>query len=180
MTGYLMKDSTNYNVPVDRRNFFVKIPNKEVTDVFMMSSNRWMSESISYNDKEQFFTALWNCDTKTLTRIISDLLFNTISYFDYAEKFYHAFLAGLLVNQRYKVDSGLGRSDIVIKDSRNRKAAILELKFTKDKNKIIKLCNEALDQIKTRRYADVVVNEGYHQILEYGVTFYKKTCTVIA
>lgn len=184
MTGYLTKDNTNYNVPVDRRNFFVKIPNKEVTDVFIMSSNRWMNESISYNDKEQFFTALWNYDTKALTKIISDLLFNTISYFDYAEKFYHAFLAGLLVNKKYKVDSnyetGLGRSDIVIKDSRNRKAAILELKFSKDENKIMELCNEALEQIKTRRYVDVVRNEGYREILEYGVTFYKKGCVVIA
>lgn len=184
MTGYLTKDNTNYNVPVDRRNFFVKIPNKEVTDVFIMSSNRWMNESISYNDKEQFFTALWSYDTKALTRIISDLLFNTISYFDYAEKFYHAFLAGLLVNKRYKVDSnyetGLGRSDIVIKDSRNRKAAILELKFTKNENEIMKLCNEALDQIKKNRYTDAVRNEGYREILEYGVTFYKKGCIVIA
>ena len=184
MTGYLTKDNTNYNVPVDRRNFFVKIPNKEVTDVFIMSSNRWMNESISYNDKEQFFTALWSYDTKALTRIISDLLFNTISYFDYAEKFYHAFLAGLLVNKRYKVDSnyetGLGRSDIVIKDSRNRKAAILELKFTKNENEIMKLCNEALDQIKKNRYTDAVRNEGYREILEYCVTFYKKGCIVIA
>lgn len=184
MTGYLTKDNTNYNVPVDRRNFFVKIPNKEVTDVFITSSNRWMNESISYNDKEQFFTALWSGDTKALTRIISDLLFNTISYFDYAEKFYHAFLAGLLVNKRYKVDSnyetGLGRSDIVIKDSRNRKAAILELKFTKDEKKIMESCNKALDQIKEKRYVDAVRNEGYREILEYGATFYKKECIVIA
>ena len=29
------------------------------------------------------------------TALISDLLFDTISYFDYKESFYHAFLTGL-------------------------------------------------------------------------------------
>ena len=50
----------------------------------------------------------------SLTTIISDLLFNTISYHDYAESFYHAFLAGLMSKDRYKIESnyenGLGRS----------------------------------------------------------------------
>ena len=48
----------------------------------------------------------------SLTTIISDLLFNTISYHDYAESFYHAFLAGLMSKDRYKIESnyenGLG------------------------------------------------------------------------
>lgn len=54
----------------------------------------------------------------SLTTIISNLLFNTISYHDYAESFYYAFLAGLMSKDRYKIESnyenGLGRSDILI------------------------------------------------------------------
>ena len=87
----------------------------------------------------------------SLTTSISDLLFNTISYHDYAESFYHAFLAGLMSKDRYKIESnyenGLGRSDILIKDSKRRKAAVLEIKQTKNRGDLETLCDEALKQI---------------------------------
>ena len=101
----------------------------------------------------------------SLTTIISDLLFNTISYHDYAESFYHAFLSGLMSKDRYKIESnyenGLGRSDILIKDSKRRKAAVLEIKQTKNRGDLETLCDEALKQIKSERYSDKIKNDGY-------------------
>ncbi|WP_242964466.1 hypothetical protein [Eubacterium sp. An3] len=47
-----------------------------------------------------------------LTEILSNILFDTISYHDYQESFYHAFLAGLFSGAGYIVESnyehGLG------------------------------------------------------------------------
>ena len=49
---------------------------------------------------------------------ISDLLWNTISYNDYQEDYYHAFLAGVFVGRGYNIESnkekGLGRPDIIL------------------------------------------------------------------
>lgn len=83
---------------------------------------------------------------------------------------------------RYKIESnyenGLGRSDIVIKDSKRRKAAVLEIKQTKNRGDLEALCDEALKQIKRERYSDKIKNDGYREVIEYGVTFYKKDCLV--
>ena len=63
-----------------------------------------------------------------MTKEIGTLLRMTISYHDYKEDFYHAFLAGILQEQvmlwsRIK-EHGEGRSDIVIYDDYEGKVAI--------------------------------------------------------
>ena len=87
---------------------------------------RWFDEKIAVRDRSKLFEALWNADTGRLSDLISELLFETISYHDYAESFYHAFLAGLFANAGYIVESnyesGLGRPDLVIKDKNRRDA----------------------------------------------------------
>lgn len=182
MSGYLTKDRTDRGIPVSRKNFFVKIPNMEVRDVFAESAKRWMLNSLACSNRNQLFDALWNKDSALLTMKIGDLLFNTISYHDYAESFYHAFLVGLLSNDIYKVESnyenGLGRSDIVVKDSRQRRAVIIEVKVSETGNDLEVLCDVALKQIKTKRYSEKIKADGYRKVVEYGITFYKKDCLV--
>ena len=77
----------------------------------------------------------WESDETEATRLISALLWYTISYNDYHEDYYHAFLAGIFVGQGYHVESnkekGLGRPDILIKDRRNRRAIIIGAKKSK-------------------------------------------------
>ena len=41
-----------------------------------------------------------------------------------------------------------------------------------------KKCDEALKQIEERKYEEPLCQEGYRDILKYGVTFYKKDCMV--
>lgn len=64
--------------------------------------------------------------------MLSNILFDTISYHDYQESFYHAFLAGLFSGAGYIVESnyehGLGRSDVVIKYRKYRRAILFEVK----------------------------------------------------
>ena len=60
--------------------------------------------------------SLWTGDEGAAFEAISRLLWQTISYMDYHEDYYHAFLAGIFVGRGYGVESnkerGLGRPDI--------------------------------------------------------------------
>ena len=64
------------------------------------------------------------------------LIYNMISFYDYAENYYHGFLAGILKGAgKYLVvsnrESGNGRPDILLKTPSVRGAAvILELKVS--------------------------------------------------
>ena len=70
------------------------------------------------------------CNLVMTEKQLSDFLWDTISYHDYHEDYYHAVLAGLFVGLGYSVDSnkesGLGRFDVFIKDRRNRRAMLIE------------------------------------------------------
>lgn len=103
----------------------LRIPNAEAMDIFRKSVVEWFTKKTVNSDRRGLFDSLWSGDTEKLTELLSDLLFDTISYHDYAESFYHAFLTGLVTSGGYIVESnyenGLGRSDLVIKDRRNRR-----------------------------------------------------------
>ena len=115
------------------------------------------------------------------SKIISDLLWHTISYMDYHEDYYHAFLAGLFVGRGgYIVQSnkehGLGRPDIDLRDKANRRAIIIEAKKSDSAEKMALDCDEAIDQIKKNQYAANM--DGYTQIFCYGISFFKKSALV--
>ena len=59
----------------------------------------------------------------------------TISYYDYREDFYHAFLAGIFAGAGYSVESnrehGEGRSDIVIYNDVTGQVAVFEAKYSR-------------------------------------------------
>ena len=80
------------------------------------------------------FDAAWSGQSEILTQEMSKLLRKTISYHDYREDFYHAFLAGIFTGAGYVVESnkehGEGRSDIVVYDSVNGQVAIFEAKYS--------------------------------------------------
>ena len=160
----------------------MKIPNAEIMDIFRKSVVRWFDEKIAVRDRSKLFEALWNADTGRLSDLISELLFETISYHDYAESFYHAFLAGLFVNAGYIVESnyesGLGRPDLAIKDKKKRQAAIMEMKIADSAESMQKAEERALNQIEEMCYADSIYSQGYQKVIKYGVAFYRKSCLV--
>ena len=180
LTGYLTKDIKN---PVfGKTKAFLKIPNAEIMDIFRKSVVRWFDEKIAVRDRSKLFEALWNADTGRLSDLISELLFETISYHDYAESFYHAFLAGLFANAGYIVESnyesGLGRPDLVIKDKKKRRAVIMEMKIADSLENMKKAEERASKQIEDMRYADSIYAQGYQKVLKYGAVFYWKSCLI--
>lgn len=112
------------------------------------------------------------------------LIYNMISFYDYAENYYHGFLAGILKGAgKYLVvsnrESGNGRPDILLKTPSVRGAAvILELKVSDSFQGMEQECNKALKQIEEMDYEAELRAEGYDNIKKYGLSFYRKECMV--
>lgn len=176
MTGYLTKaDAREEGETVS-----LKIPNQEIASIFEDAVVTFFKHTIDNNKQRSMMAALWNCDEKEAARILSDLLWKTISYNDYHEDYYHAFLAGAFVGLGYEVESnkekGLGRPDILLKDDDNRRVMIIEAKRSARESEMEADCEEALDQIIRRKYAQGLY--GYEQILCYGVAFFQKQAAI--
>ena len=93
---------------------------------------KWFSDSAKTWSRQILFDAVWKNDCELLTQEMNKLLRKTISYHDYKEDFYHAFLAGIFAGAGYSVESnkehGEGRSDIVVSDIVNGRVAVFEVK----------------------------------------------------
>ena len=161
----------------------LKLANKEIRILFVKTIAAWFKENIVKDERTELINSLWAGDAEKLGKIISKYLASTISYYDYSENFYHAFTAGLFSAIRYyavksNYETGNGRSDIIIKNNPNLRAAILELKIAKNIADIPVKCDEALQQIKDRNYAQPLIDEEGLDVISYGVTFYKKKCFI--
>lgn len=179
-TGYLTMAEVEEKTDSGRT--ALRIPNAEIMDIFRKSVRKWFWDRAAASDRSELFSAFWNADTDKLAQLITDLLFDTISYHDYRESYYHAFTAGLLSNAGYKVESnyecGLGRSDIVVKDRRNRRALVIEIKWTDSESSLEKACESALRQVESKQYAKSVEQAGYRTVIRLAMAFWKKQCLV--
>lgn len=176
MTGYVTKADTDE----DTDTVSLKIPNKEIASIFQDSVVRYFTDTVSSDTIKELLEALWEKDEIGSGEILSGLLWDTISYNDYHEDYYHAFLAGVFVGRGYEVESnkekGLGRPDIFLKDRKNRRAIIIEAKKSDKEADLNKDCDKAIKQIIDEKYADGMY--GYDQILCYGVAFFQKQAKV--
>lgn len=177
LTGYLTKarnEQTDEVLPDGA--IALMIPNEEIRDIFETTVIQWFDDSTRKWNRTLLFDAVWNGDSVNLTKEMNILLRRTISYHDYKEDFYHAFLAGIFTGAGYMVDSnkehGEGRSDVVVYDPVNGRVAIFEAKYTKNQEKLESTCNTALQQIDERLYAKEY-EDDYDQILCYGISFFK-------
>ena len=157
------------------------IPNAEIREIFETTVMRWFDDSARKWNRKALFDAVWNGDSEKLTEEMNVLLRRTISYHDYKEDFYHAFLAGIFTGAGYMVDSnkehGEGRSDVVVHDPVNGRVAVFEAKYTKSREKLEDACEAALRQINERMYAKEY-EDDYDEIRCYGIAFFRKRCLV--
>ena len=174
-TGYLKKISEHQ----DGEDILVEmaIPNSEVRYIYKNMVMRWFEEKTKTKELSPLYESLLNGDREKMAEILSENLMETISFYDYQESYYHGFLAGMLKNiGNYIVqsnrESGNGRPDIL------GKAVIIEIKVARTYQELEKKCDEALRQIEDRKYEEALRQEGYSDILKYGVAFYRKECMV--
>ena len=157
------------------------IPNEEIREIFETTIIKWFDDTAKGWNRSRLFNAVWTGDADAVTEEMTKLLRKTISYHDYREDFYHAFLAGIFAGAGYTVDSnkehGEGRSDVVIYDEVNSRVAIFEAKYSKSAEHLLSECDRAIDQINERMYAEEYADD-YDEILCYGIAFFKKRCVV--
>ena len=177
LTGYL----TNASEQDTDGTIELKIPNKEIKEIFETTVKKWFEDNAKTIDRKELFDAVWTGNADILTKEIGTLLRMTISYHDYKEDFYHAFLAGIFAGAGYVVESnkehGEGRSDIVIYDDYEGKVAIFEAKKSQNSEEMKLDCEKAIKQINEKMYANEF-EDAYDEILCYGISFFKKRCLV--
>ena len=180
LTGYLtcLKDDT---LSLPARSIALVIPNTEIREIFETTIIQWFDDSARSWNRKPLFDAIWAKNCAAATEEMNRLLRKTISYHDYKEDFYHAFLAGIFAGAGYTVESnrehGEGRSDVVVYDSENGRVAVFEIKYAHTSASLPTACEAALTQIATRMYAQEF-EDNYDQIYCYGIAFFKKRCLI--
>ncbi len=182
-TGYLRAESQRF----ENRKIYLEmsIPNEEIASIYENSIAAWFDKKINKIDRNPLIKALEDGDCSAAEDFISAQLMDTISYFDYAENYYHGFMAGLLSGVgKYCIlsnrESGTGRPDLILKTAAIRKGRviIIELKLAANVRQLDEKCDEALQQIEDNCYAAPFTDEGYPIVQKYGISFYKKECMV--
>lgn len=182
LTGYLTK-AKKAETQEELRNgeAALVIPNAEIREIFESTVKKWFDDSARAWNRKALFHAVWSGDSEVVTEEMGKLLRRTISYHDYREDFYYAFLAGIFAGAGYMVESnrehGEGRSDVTVHDPVNGRVAVFEVKYSKSLKDMAADCEKAVEQIDTRMYADEF-EDTYDEIFCYGISFFKKRCLV--
>lgn len=186
-TGYLTQaDMTEQGA------YKLVIPNKEVRTVYISQIQEWFKQKIADNTEQMayFWKAIEDGNAEIIEQYLNQTLSNTISVFDTKapemekENSYHIFLAGMLTGNtdwvvKSNVEAGEGFADIIIKPQNPDDGIIFELKYSKEASGLDKACERAIKQIRDRRYLEYLKNDGRHNMIFYGIAFYKKRCKVV-
>ncbi|NFA43605.1 AAA family ATPase [Clostridium botulinum] len=182
-TGYFKKVSERMDEE-DNHYITLKIPNKEVKYIFKNKILKWFHDKVKVKDLSKMYSAIFSKDVETFQKELNAMLRQTISFNDAYENFYHGFTLGVLANMhdflvKSNREAGDGRSDIFIKSlSIFEPCVILELKVCDRPKDIFKKCDEALAQIDAKNYEEELKEEGYENIIKYGISFYRKDCVI--
>ncbi|MBQ9008323.1 MAG: AAA family ATPase, partial [Clostridia bacterium] len=177
MTGYVSKADKKE----EEGKVKLRIPNAEIADLFKNAVVARFEKRLNARDVDAFITALWKKDEQTASEMLTKILWNSISYFDYGEEYYHGLLNGIFTSRGFEPDSndeaGLGRLDLRVRDRVNRRFLLMEFKRSGRKENLDADCDKAITQIFELGY-DKAIPEGYEEQLIYGIAFYAKMARV--
>ena len=182
-TGYLKKVSERK----DGDDIYVtmRIPNAEVRYIYRNRIYDWFNGQVrSKTDRSALYKAILARDCAGIEQFVNELLRQAISTFDSYEAFYHGFFLSLLYDMPdYETQSnreeGIGRPDIrMLPLSPKDEAILFEVKACKKFTEMEDGINEAFEQIRTRRYIEGIIDDGYIGAVAFGICFCKKNCMV--
>lgn len=186
-TGYL----TNIGNP-ESGVYELVIPNREVHEVFVLQIQEWFQRSVAKEESmPEFSKAILEADAEGLQKQLNVIMSRMISVLDIKareeqkENFYHGLLLGLLRGSnpdwliKSNRESGDGYSDILIEPENPDAGIIIEVKHAASISGLDKACENAMAQIKNRRYDEALRENGRCEILAYGIAFHKKRCRVV-
>ena len=181
-TGYLKAEDKR--LETDTIYLTMKIPNMEIRYIYRNTIQEYFQEMIKNTDFTEFYLDLRQGKSESIERFISTQLVVSISYYDNAENFYHGYMVGILSRMDgYELHSnkeqGNGRPDLVLLPYNPKMPAIIiEIKRAAKFGQMEGLCETALMQIESRDYDAELLEEGYTDIVKYGICFCKKNCMV--
>ena len=186
-TGYL----TNIGNP-ESGVYELVIPKREVHEVFGLQIQEWFQRSVAKEESmPEFSKAILEADAEGLQKQLNVIMSRMISVLDtkareeQKENFYHGLLLGLLRGSnpdwliKSNRESGDGYSDILIEPENPDAGIIIEVKHAASIGGLDKACENAMAQIKNRRYDEALRENGRCEILAYGIAFHKKRCRVV-
>ncbi len=185
-SGYLTANSIE-NAKAGMYRCDVRIPNKEVQEVFEVSSMDWIAQKLKLdmNEYNAFLDDLLKGNIDAFTQKLKGYLETSASYFatgpKNAELFYSGFVMGLVsaVSSNYSVEaereSGLGRADLLLiptPTARHQNALVLEFKFAKSDENLRLLAQKALEQIELKNYeAKIKAYKNVASTFKVGIAF---------
>ncbi|MGM0508780.1 MAG: AAA family ATPase [Fusobacteriota bacterium] len=185
-SGYLKADNIKYDVTQMDLIGDLSIPNIEIKTLYNKIISNWFDENMSGQDEKYMLKSLIEGELDIFEEIFCDYVENAFSYFDVgeseSEKFYHAFVLGLMIKLRdsYIIksnrESGYGRYDVMlIPKDKNKRGIIFEFKKKRKKESLDEALKLALDQIEEKRYSKDLEEMGIKEIKKIGIVFDGKT-----
>ena len=176
-TGYLTKKSPDENGST----ITLVIPNKEVKKAYEEKFIEWKVRRSNTTQSGKIIAALLSRDVKEAEKLLSQHLFESMSFFNYDEDFYHAFIGAYLKAGGYQLETdreyGLGRPDILLHNSIQTKAITMEVKHAKEQKDYAGKLKEAVKQCIDKQYYEGVKAQ-YKDVVCYGIACFEKGCMV--
>ena len=180
-TGYLKVEET---VDLARGIYKVKLPNREIKELFRGIVEGWFRNKVIGNDLNSILKDLITLNLREFEKKFDVLVREMFSYMDVgentAENFYHAFVLGMLVGLKdtYYVnsnrESGYGRYDIMLEPKdKNGNSFIMEFKVLENKEEktIEDTIKNAKKQIEEKRYEENLKERGFKNITKMVYAF---------
>ena len=137
----------------------IKVPNKEVQNEFKALTSYYLK--ISETELSKMFQGLIYQKADMFIETYQNILLTMPSYYDLiSENSYHMMMLGMSawLSNDYEIisnkEAGVGRCDIILKAKKDNLASyIIEFKYSdNEKEDLDKLANQAVKQIKEKRY----------------------------
>lgn len=178
---------------IDRKNYIIKIPNKEIRTFFKDAFIKMVFKGTRY--VEDVKRALLTKDLESFEIAFQNMVLESISFHNttlnmkkeegkevdelsYSEVPYQMFMLGFLTSMQDKFfvtpeqESGLGRTDILLEPkNKNGVGYILEIKATRKNNRISNLAKRAHKQIDSKIYETELRKRGVVDIVKIGIAF---------
>ncbi len=178
-TGYLTKTIKGRPLLMP-----LKIPNRSVQLAFRIEVWNFFKDKVENAYVRDLVSALWAGETNRAEDALNQILEATLSFYhEYHEYSYHLILDGFFTGMGYRVlseiETGYGRSDLIILDLARQRCMVLELKHEKEEKGMKAALKEASSQIIKKKYESRLKYEGYVHRLQYAMAFCDKKSLIV-